>query len=231
MVKLRELLKGPLQDEKWLEKVAIGSVVSAVPILNFCAMGYIVTLLKGVIRKTKETLPEWSNWGKLFSDGIIFFLVCFVYELMPVLIFAIGAAVGTRCFLGLACGAFMIFISAIAWLGVGFVLPMAICHYVATDDIKSAFAWKVVFEKIKSIIKDYGLAYLIMIGLVIAGYIVFYLIVLIIFFSIVVPPLFVLLLIFGWIVLGFVFFYLSLILARMFGEIYPVESAEEKKTA
>ena len=227
MVSIRELLKRPLQDEKWLEKVVIGGVLMWTPF----SWGYIVGLFRNVIKKEEDILPEWRNWGKLFGDGIIMFVVKLVYMLIPGLIFVIGAAVGTRCFLGLACGAFMMFISAIVWLGVGFILPMAICHYVATDDIKSAFAWKVVFEKIKSTIKDYGLAYLIMIGLVIAGYIVFYLIVLIIFFSIVVPPLFVLLLIFGWIVLGFVFFYLSLILARMFGEIYPVESVEEKKAA
>jgi hypothetical protein len=227
VVSIRELLKRPLQDEKWLEKTVIGGVLMWTPF----SWGYIVGLFRNVIKKEEDILPEWRNWGKLFSDGIIMFVVKLVYVLIPALIFVIGAAVGTGCVLSLACGAFMIFISAVAWLGVSFILPMAICHYVATDDIKSAFAWKVVFEKIKSTIKDYGLAYLIMIGLVMAAYIVLYLVVLIIFFSIVVPPLFVLLLIFGWIVLGFVFFYLGLVLARMFGEIYPVESVEEKKAA
>ena len=76
MVKIGNLLKSPFEDKNWVAKVAIGGVVGAVPILSFCGMGYIVNLLKGVIKKKEGTLPEWSNWGKLFSDGIIYFVIC-----------------------------------------------------------------------------------------------------------------------------------------------------------
>ena len=229
MARISELLKAPLQDKKWLEKLAIGGVVCAVPILSFCGMGYIVNLLKGVIKKKEGTLPEWFNWGKLFSDGIIYFVICFVYMLIPALVFTIGIIAG-KSIVGLVFGALMMFIAAIAWLAAAFLLPMAICHYVATDDIKSAFAWNDIQEKIKSTVKDYGLAYLKMIGLFIAAYIVSYIAAIIIFFSIIVPPLFVLLLIFGFIFVGFLFFYLGLIFAGMFGEIYPVQTVKAKKT-
>ncbi len=215
MVKIGELLKAPLQDKQWMAKIAIGGVVSAVPVLSFCGMGYIVNLLKNVIKKKEGILPEWSDWGKLFSDGIIYFVISLAYMLIPALIFMVGMTVGGRCALGWACGAFIIFIAAITWLGACFILPMAICHYVATDDIKSAFAWKVIQEKIKGTIKDYGSAYLIAIGLFVAGYIVCFLLGLIII---------------GWILFPFLFFYLHLICARIFGEVYPVESVEEEKT-
>ena len=214
MVKIGELLKGPIQDKQWMTKVAIGGVVSAVPILSFCEMGYLVRLLRSVIGKKEEVLPEWSDWGKLFSDGIIYFVISFVYMLVPALIFTVGITAG-RSVLGLVLGGFIIFIAAVTLLAVGFILPMAICHYVATGDIKSAFAWKVIQEKIKSTAKEYGSAYLMAIGLFVAAYIVCFLLGLIII---------------GWILFPFLFFYLSIVLARMFAEIYPAESVEEEKT-
>ena len=211
MVKIDELLKAPLQDKQWPSKIAIGGVVSVIPILSFCGMGYIISLIKSAMKKKEEVLPEWSNWGKLFSDGIICFVISFVYTLIPMLIFAIGAVVSGGGVFGWAFKAFVTFISAISLLGVYFILPMAICHYAATDDMKSAFAWKVIQEKIKATSKDYGIAYLLTIGFFIAGYIVTFLLGMVII---------------GWILMPFLFFYLHLIFARMFGGIYPVEPVE-----
>ncbi len=213
MLNIGEWLKSPIQDKQWPAKIAIGGVVSAVPILGFCGMGYIVGLLRKVIKKEEGGLPEWSNWGKLFTDGILYWVICFLYMLIPCLIAGLGMVAAGGCAIRLAFGAFVIFIAVIVGLAAGFILPMAICQYAATDDFKSAFAWKVMQEKIKSISKDYGLAYLTVIGLLIAGYIVCFILGLIII---------------GWILFPFLFFYLSLVFARMFGEIYPSGSSSQE---
>ena len=213
MLNIGEWLKSPIQDKQWPAKIAIGGVVSAVPILSFCGMGYVVGLLRRVIKKEEGGLPEWSNWGKLFTDGILYWVICFLYMLIPGLISGLGMAMAGGCAVRVAFGAFVIFIAVIVGLAAGFILPMAICQYIATDDFKSAFAWKVMQEKIKSVSKDYGLAYLTAIGLFIAGYIVCFILGLIII---------------GWILFPFLFFYLSLVFARMFGEIYPSGSSNQQ---
>lgn len=211
MVKVADLLKSPFEDKQWLAKIAIGGVVSAVPILNLCAMGYIVSLIRGIIKKKEEILPEWSDWGKLFTDGILYFVILVAYMIIPSFIFAIGIFVGRTCAIGWALGGLTTFIAAIAGLAVYFVLPMVICEFVATDDFKSAFAWKILQEKLKGVIKEYGTAYLIGVGLFIAGYIACFLLTLMII---------------GWVLWSFVFFYLHIIVMRMFSEIY-LQTKEE----
>ena len=215
MVKLAELLKEPFQDKQWPAKIAIGGVVFAVPVLSCCAMGYILNVAKNALRKKEERLlPEWSNWGKLFTDGILYCVIAAAYMLVPFLIFMVGAAVGGSCPLGWIFGAFVTFLAAVAALGAGFILPMAVCSFAATDDFKSAFAWKAMQEKIRSTAKDYAVTYLIGIGLFIAGYIVSFVLGLIII---------------GWILMPFLFFYLDLVIMRMFAEIYPQGGEEEKE--
>ncbi len=214
MVKLVEFLKEPFQDKQWPAKIAIGGVVFSVPILSFCAMGYILNAARNALKKREERLlPEWSNWGKLFTDGILYCVIGTAYMLIPFLIFMIGMAIGGSCPLGWIFGAFVTFLAAVASLGAGFILPMAICSFAATGDFKSAFAWKTMQEKIKSTAKDYAVTYLIALGLFMAGYIVSFVLGLIII---------------GWILMPFLFFYLNLVIMRMFTEVYP-QGEEEKE--
>jgi len=51
----------PFEDNKWLSKLIIGALVSIVPILNFAWAGYLIDLLKNVINKAAEPLPEWTD--------------------------------------------------------------------------------------------------------------------------------------------------------------------------
>ena len=214
MVNIGELLKRPISDKQWSAKIAIGGVVSIVPILQFCAFGYIVNLIRQTLRKEEVILPEWTNWGKLFTDGIIYFVIGLIYMIIPGLIFGIGMALGgmNLGILSMLFRAIVIFLSSIVGLAATFILPMAICHYVATEDLKSAFSWKEIQERIKATAKEYGTAYLITIGFYIAAYGCCMLLTFIFIGPIIAP---------------FLAFYIGLVIMRMFAEIYPHNLPDE----
>ena len=215
MVNIGELLKRPFSDKQWPAKIAIGGVVSIVPILNFFAFGYIVNLIRQTLKKEEAILPEWTNWGKLFTDGIMYFVIGLIYMIIPGLIFGIGMALGgiNLGILSMLFRAIVIFLSSIVGLAATFILPMAICHYVATEDLKSAFSWKEIQERIKAVAKEYGTVYLITLGLYVA-FSICYMLLSFIFIGFIIAP--------------FLYFYLSLVIMRMFAEIYPQNLPDEE---
>jgi uncharacterized RDD family membrane protein YckC len=79
-------------DRNWFRKLLIGLIVSIVPIINFAWAGYIIQLLSNVSLGLETPLPEWSDFGKKFVDGLIIAVVVFIYAL-PVTIL-ITAAMG-----------------------------------------------------------------------------------------------------------------------------------------
>ena len=80
----------PFEDEKWLSKLVIGAIVSAIPIVNFIFVGYIVDTVKNVMAGLARPLPEWVEWGEKFMKGLILFLASLVYSI-PVICVSILA--------------------------------------------------------------------------------------------------------------------------------------------
>ena len=75
----------PFEDKQWISKLGIGAVISMVPILNFAWSGYLVGILRNVVRNEAEPLPNWDNFEKKFMDGLILFAAGLVYSL-PILL-------------------------------------------------------------------------------------------------------------------------------------------------
>ncbi len=71
----------PFEDNKWLSKLIIGALVSIVPILNFAWAGYLIDLLKNVINKAAEPLPEWTDFGGKFMKGLLIWVAGLIYAL------------------------------------------------------------------------------------------------------------------------------------------------------
>lgn len=80
----------PFEDEKWLSKLVIGAIVSAIPIVNFIFAGYIVDTVKNVMGGLARPLPEWVGWGEKFMKGVVLFLASLVYSI-PVICVSILA--------------------------------------------------------------------------------------------------------------------------------------------
>jgi hypothetical protein len=76
----------PFEDKSWLSKLLLAGVISVVPILNFAWTGYVVELVKNVIDHRITPLPEWSDFGKKFVDGLLVTVAYFVYSLPALLV-------------------------------------------------------------------------------------------------------------------------------------------------
>jgi len=82
------------EDPNWIMKVLIGGIVSIIPIVNFAAIGYMLTTLKNVADGQAQPLPEWGNFGDYFMKGLYAFIGILVYFLPMILIWCCMFAVG-----------------------------------------------------------------------------------------------------------------------------------------
>ncbi len=84
-----QLLRFPFDDPRWQNKALIGVLLSIGSILLFPISlvlalplsGYSLRLMKQVIQGREPSMPEWDDWGELFTDGIKAWVVGFVYSL------------------------------------------------------------------------------------------------------------------------------------------------------
>lgn len=89
------------EDERWLGKVLLGSVIVLIPVFGqFALLGYAISILRNVMAGHPRPLPEWNNLGGYFVDGLKFWVVTVVYSipmlllLCPVLILVLVPAMG-----------------------------------------------------------------------------------------------------------------------------------------
>lgn len=71
------------EDEKWMSKLGVGAVISAIPFVNIAIFGYQVHIARNVWHGEKRPLPTWDEFGKMFLDGLRFMVAMFIY-LLPV---------------------------------------------------------------------------------------------------------------------------------------------------
>lgn len=91
------------EDEKWLEKLGIGTAlvlistilsVVLVGLVGFLILaGYGVRLLQNVRDGVAKPLPEWDRWGEDLASGFKLVVALFLYTL-PALIFMIPVIIG-----------------------------------------------------------------------------------------------------------------------------------------
>lgn len=146
------------EDKDWIKKIAIGAVVSLVPIVNFALFGYVAEILRRVAQGEAQVLPEWDKFGDLFMKGLQIVVINFVYFL-PVIVVNICSAIANAglgaAAVGLAngdnsstvgilstvstvvqvCLSCLVFLAAI---GASFLLPAAWGTFVETGQLGAA---------------------------------------------------------------------------------------------
>lgn len=166
-----------LEDEKWVNKVLIGAVVSAIPIANFAASGYAIDVMQNTIQDETRPLPTWDDFGRFFIRGFKWLLGLLVY-MVPILILSclftvmgggLGAAMGDSAD---AADAFGVLLSGMGLvvsclvllyaLAVGFVIPAATARYALTDDVMQMFRFRELFADIRRNLNGYLVAYVVM---------------------------------------------------------------------
>jgi hypothetical protein len=86
-------LSYPFEDKQWASKVGMGLLISIVPILNFAWLGFIIELMRRVMKGDSLPMPGWDELGKKFMDGLMLFLASLVYVLPVLLLIGVPLAI------------------------------------------------------------------------------------------------------------------------------------------
>ena len=164
MVNFGEAIKRPFQDFK---KLGIGALMYMIPwvsiITGFFSSGYGLECAKTAIKK-KPNLPEWSDWGNLWTRGFLSFLISVIYFLPlallsvlfvgPLILKMMGGILSSNpeTFiedLGLTGSAnyqLFAFLGLFAVL-IAYILPMALMFFVEKWNFSDAFKIGDIFKK------------------------------------------------------------------------------------
>ena len=207
-----EAFRYPFQK---VASILIGGVLYLLSFLIipvFFVEGYFVRVMADTI-EGKDDMPEWSDWGYLFGKGVGAFVISIVYLLIPMII--IGIVLGATLLVAIPTimtggfGAVImevlggILVSIIIAFFFGFVLLVGLLRYADKGNIGAAFAFSEIIDELKEKFTQYLIAYLVLFGAaIVLGLVTAF-----------IP-------IIGAIVAVFAGFYIIVVGARMFGEIY-----------
>ncbi len=88
LAELMEVIKKPFQD---IKTYVIGLVVMVLSILvlpMFVLQGYLLEVARRSM-KGNHSMPEWGNWGKLFMDGLMAYIISGVYIVVAFVLFLV----------------------------------------------------------------------------------------------------------------------------------------------
>ena len=209
MVKFTEVLTYPFRNSK---DFLIGGIINiffwaVIPL--FFIFGYLIRIMRNTINNI-DMIPDWNEWKDLAKKGIDAIFIVAVYVVIPLIIF-IAIVWITKTPIDVELGALpdvsifvlaIYFLLSIIILILGFLLPMALAHYAATDDVRRAFKFKEIIARIFMRFMEYLISYLFALFLfIIAG-------------SLNAIPYI------GFIFSGIFGFYVLMMAARLFSEIY-----------
>jgi hypothetical protein len=176
---LDEAVRYPTRSDSWIKTVLIGGVLIFLGFLLvplFLVYGYIVRSI-GAVLADDPSPPEFDEWGELFVDGALAWIISIVYLLVPLLVagFTVGgsiAAVATGSEIGAAAGAGGLLvgltISTILSLAFGYLAVVAIVNFAREGQFGAAFDLDVI--KTVALDRDYAIAWLVSVGVfLIAG--------------------------------------------------------------
>ena len=153
------------EDKQWISKLGLGALLSFIPILNFALLGYMVDLMRNVMKDAQEPLPTWDDFGKKLTDGLLLTLASLVYALPIIVVFCLPlsfmivpailagetdmqglaeaiAGIGSALFVCLLC-VFMIYSLALS-----VIYPAILILYAREGTLASCFKFRDVFELI-----------------------------------------------------------------------------------
>lgn len=160
-------------DQDWIKKIAIGggitlgAVILSPILIGLVLMlplgGYMLETLKNVRDGRPIPLPEWSDFGSLFSKGLMIFVIGLVYNLPAILISCLSAGVNIAApnldsdmaeMLVVVAGCLSCVQIILSLLG-NALLPAAIIRYAQYETLGSAFQFGEIFGFVTKNIGDY----------------------------------------------------------------------------
>jgi hypothetical protein len=106
-------LKYPIKN--WIKMIILG-IILIIPIVNLIGLGYYLKIIKSTITGIDE-LPDYESIGELFIDGIKTLIVCIIYSIVPIILYALSFVFPGPIFLIIA-AVLTIIISIFAYMGI-----------------------------------------------------------------------------------------------------------------
>lgn len=170
---LSDALYYPTRSDDALMTVLIGGVLTMLSILLipvFFVFGYFLRVLERTVEGVDEP-PKFDEWGDLFKNGLLAFLVTVVYYLIPILAFAVlgglGALTGSGD-LAAAGGLLAVLVSGVLFVALTYVYPAAMTNFARTGSVGDAFAFGEISDVVLS--SDYFVAWLLGFVIFVAGF-------------------------------------------------------------
>ena len=163
-------LRRPLQDKEWVKKIGLGGLIGLIPIFNLSLLGY---LLEWILSAEEDVaLPEWNEWGKLFANGLIVFLIIIAYSFLPCIFLWMGRGAAGLGGMSIVVGYLLKFLAGLGFGVVSFILPVVLIQFAHREKIEETFQMKLIGERIVSVLPEYIFSYLFSLGLVIFSWII-----------------------------------------------------------
>lgn len=75
------------EDRDWVTKLLVGGLIALIPIFGtFALTGYMVAVIRRVLNRDPNPLPEWSDLGQKFVDGLLLWVANLIYALPMLLV-------------------------------------------------------------------------------------------------------------------------------------------------
>jgi len=191
---IENAFKFVFRDKNWIVKILIGGAIAVIPVLNFIAFGYALRILKDAKGGREAALPEWSEWNNLFREGLDVFIIGLLYGLVMCVTWFLVTVLSVVPIIG-CLSVFLFPIILLALVLLAPALNISLCRYLDKGSFREAFKLKEVYEEFKSKPGDYLVVTLINAGVTLIASMAFC-------------------------IAPFIYFWLWVITARMFGEIY-----------
>jgi hypothetical protein len=156
-------------DEQWVGKIIIAAVFAFLSFLLVpipLVIGYSIGIGRNVMNHLEKPLPEWTNFGKLFMDGLYVLIAQIVYTLPFWIIACIGfaatvgfgslsemseeaAASGILATFGVTGCLALIFALALVVIS-----PAIFIQYLRTEDFGAMFRFREVFQIVQANVGD-----------------------------------------------------------------------------
>jgi hypothetical protein len=146
------------KTNRWL-MLAIATLILCIPLT-----GYIMQIYRGA-----KPAPEVDNWGKLFIDGIMLFIVSIIYSI-PLFIlqflvagtFVASAMTGNINAAMAGAGIVFLIVYLIVAIIIGLILPFALIRFARSGNFGEAFNFNAILAQIGKIgLVDYIIALII----------------------------------------------------------------------
>jgi hypothetical protein len=158
------------EDPRWLNKVLVGGLFTLASFLligAFFVLGYLARLIRNVIARAAQPLPEWDDLSAYFGEGVRLFLIMILYA-VPMMVLAgflilpmiLSGAIDNDTARGVAAGLGMMFwcLAVPISFAISCWLPAALLFAIVREDFGAAFRFAEIWAFIRANALNYVLA-------------------------------------------------------------------------